>query len=56
MTGQELRGLIKPLIDECSSGDPGIARAALLHYLHHVRDLVSPPPENVIALGGQGTD
>ncbi len=54
MTGQELRGLLKPLIDDCSSGDPVIARAALLHYLHHVRDIVSPPPENVVKMGGAG--
>jgi hypothetical protein len=50
MTGQELRGLLKPLIDDCSSGDPGIARPALLHYLHHVRDLVNAPPENVVRM------
>ena len=48
MAGQELHGLLKPLIDDCSSGDPVIARAALLRYLHHIRDIVSPPPENVV--------
>ena len=54
MTGQALRRLLKPLIGDCSSGAPGIARAALLHYLHHIRAIVNPPPENVIALGGTG--
>ena len=50
MAGQELHGLLKPLIDDFSSGDPVIARAALLHYLHNIHDIVSPPPENVVRM------